>query len=155
MITKIRCARTVTASGGCLVLAHGKKHTLTNILEGKSPGTLFRAHGNRLDHHKRWIAHGLKSAGTLTVDAGGAAALRTKGRSLLPVGVTGCEGEFDVGEAVTVKDPAGAAVAKGLVNYSAAELRRILGKRAGEIEGVLGYSNGDEAIHRDNLVILG
>ncbi|HEX7896471.1 MAG TPA: glutamate 5-kinase [Planctomycetota bacterium] len=154
MITKIRCARTVTASGGCLVLAHGKKYTLTNILEGRTPGTLFRARGNRLDHHKRWIAHGLKSAGTLTVDAGGAAALRKNGRSLLPVGVTACDGEFDVGEAVTVRDPQGAEVAKGLVNYSAVELRRIMGKRAEEIERVLGYKNGDEAIHRDNLVIL-
>jgi glutamate 5-kinase len=154
MITKVRCARTVTASGGCLVLAHGKRHALTSILDGTSPGTLFRAHGNRLDHHKRWIAHGLKSAGSLTVDAGGAAALKSQGRSLLPVGVTACDGDFDVGEAVTVKDPSGKPVAKGLVNYSAAELRRILGKRAEEIERVLGYSNGDEAIHRDNLVLL-
>ena len=107
------------------------------------------------EDHKRWIAHGLKSAGTLTVDAGGAAALRKNGRSLLPVGVTFCEGEFDVGEAVTVVDPDGAEVAKGLVNYSGAELRKIMGKRAEEIERILGYRNGDEAIHRDNLVILG
>ena len=154
MISKLRCATTVTASGGCLLLSHGKKHTLTAVLDGRAPGTLFAAHGNRLDHHKRWIAHSLKSAGTLTVDAGGAEALRKSGRSLLPVGLTACEGEFDVGEAVLVCDPAGASVAKGLVNYSAAELRRIMGKRAEEIEALLGYRNGDEAIHRDNLVLL-
>ena len=154
MITKIRCAQTVTASGGCLVLAHGKRATLTDILEGRSPGTLFRAHGNRLDHHKRWIAHSLKAAGTLTVDAGGAAALRKSGRSLLPVGVTACEGDFDVGDAVLVCDAEGAPVAKRLVGYSSADLRRILGKRAEEIERVLGYKNGDEAIHRDNLALL-
>lgn len=154
MISKLRCAQTVTAAGGCLLLAHGKKYALTDILEGRTPGTLFHAQGNRLDHHKRWIAHSLKTAGTLTVDAGGAEALRNNGRSLLPVGVTGCEGDFGVGEAVVVQGPGGAALAKGLVNYSSAELRRIMGRRAEEIEGILGYRNGDEAIHRDNLVIL-
>jgi glutamate 5-kinase len=155
MVTKIRCARTVTAAGGLLLLAHGRRHALADILEGRTPGTLFAAKGDRLDHHKRWLAHSVKAAGVLRVDAGGAAALRTKGKSLLPVGLTACEGDFEVGDAVDVKDPAGALLARGLVNYSAAELRRILGKRKGEIEKELGYRSADEAIHRDNLVLLG
>jgi glutamate 5-kinase len=155
MISKIRCAKTVTSAGGVLLLAHGKRYGLVDILEGRSPGTLFAAKGDRLDHHKRWLAHSVKPAGTVTVDAGGAAALRTKGKSLLPVGVTACEGEFEAGDAVDVKDPAGAVVARGLASYSASELRRILGKRTEEIEKVLGYRAADEAIHRDNLVLLG
>lgn len=154
MVSKIRCARTVTAAGGCLVLVHGKKVTLREALEGKA-GTLFLSTGTRLDHRKRWIAHTLKAAGTLTVDEGGARALVRNGRSLLAVGITGCEGEFDVGDCVLVRDPSGSAIAKGLVNYPAADVRRILGRRTDEIERVLGYRSFDEVIHRDNLALLG
>jgi glutamate 5-kinase len=152
MISKIRCAKTVTAAGGSLLLINGKKVTLREALKGAS-GTLFLPTGTRLDHRKRWIAHTLKAAGTLTVDAGGAEALRKKGKSLLAVGVTGCEGTFEVGDPVEIRDASGAAVAKGLVNYSSADLRRIMGKRADEIGKVLGYRPSDEIIHRDNLVV--
>jgi glutamate 5-kinase len=152
MISKIRCAKTVTAAGGSLLLINGKKVTLREALKGKT-GTLFLPTGTRLDHRKRWIAHTLKAAGTLTVDAGGAVALRKNGKSLLAVGVTGCEGTFDVGDPVEIRDASGAAIAKGLVNYSSADLRRILGKRTDEIEKVLGYRPSDEIIHRDNLVV--
>ena len=155
MISKIRCAKTVTSAGGVLLLAHGKRYGLADILEGRTPGTLFAAKGDRLDHHKRWLAHSVKTAGAVTVDAGGAAALKGKGKSLLPVGVTACEGDFEAGDAVDVKDPDGKVVARGLANYSSSELRRILGKRTEEIEKVLGYRSADEAIHRDNLVLLG
>ncbi len=154
MASKVRTAKAVTAAGGCLLLAHGKKHGLRDILEGRSPGTLFRSAETRLDHRKRWIAHGLKSAGSVTVDAGGASALRKNGRSLLAVGITACEGEFDVGEAVVVRDSSGAAIAKGLVNYASEDLRRILGKKTDEFEGILGFRSFDEIIHRDNMVLL-
>ncbi len=154
MASKVRAAKAVTAAGGCLLLSSGKKHGLRDILEGRAPGTLFRPLGTRLDHRKRWIAHGLKAAGTVTVDEGGAAAVRKNGRSLLAVGVTACEGDFDVGEAVLVRDASGAPVAKGLVNYPSGDLRRILGRRTDEIEGILGYRSFDEIIHRDNLVLL-
>jgi len=152
MISKIRCAKTVTAAGGSLLLINGKKVTLREALEGKS-GTLFLPTGTRLDHRKRWIAHTLKAAGSITVDAGGAVALRKNGKSLLAVGVTACDGAFDVGDPVEIRDAAGASIAKGLVNYSAADLRRIMGKKADEIEKVLGYRPSDEIIHRDNLVV--
>jgi glutamate 5-kinase len=154
MISKLRCARTVTAAGGCLLLVHGKKVTLREALEGKS-GTLFLPTGTRLDHRKRWIAHTLKEAGSVTVDAGGAAALTRNGKSLLAVGVTGCDGEFEAGDPILVRGPGGKAIAKGLVNYSSADLRRIMGKRTEEIEPILGYRSFDEIVHRDNLVLLG
>ncbi len=91
----------------------------------------------------------------MTVDGGGAEALRAKGRSLLSVGVTGCEGDFDVGDAVLIRDGSGRAIAKGLVNYSAEDLRRIMGRRTEEIEMILGCRPSDEIVHRDNMVILG
>jgi glutamate 5-kinase len=153
MISKIRCARTVTAAGGSLLLIHGKNVTLREALDGTA-GTLFLPTGTRLDHRKRWIAHTLKAAGTVTVDGGGALALRKNGKSLLAVGVTGCEGNFDVGDPVVILDDSGTEIAKGLVNYSAPDLRRILGKRTEEIGKVLGYRPSDEIIHRDNLVLL-
>ncbi len=154
MISKVRAARIVTAAGGCLVLAHGKQHSLRDLFEGRALGTVFLPRGTRLDHRKRWIAHTLKEAGSLTVDAGGAEALRRKGRSLLSVGVTGCEGDFEVGDPVLIRDAVGEPIAKGLVNYSAQDLRRIMGKRTEEIEGILGYRCGEEIVHRDNLVVL-
>jgi glutamate 5-kinase len=153
MISKIRCAKTVTAAGGSLLLIHGKKVTLHEALDGKA-GTLFLPTGTRLDHRKRWIAHTLKAAGTITVDAGGATALVKNGKSLLAVGVTACKGSFEAGDPVEIRDAAGQAIAKGLVNYAAADLKRIMGKRADEIEKVLGYRPSDEIIHRDNLVLL-
>ena len=87
--------------------------------------------------------------------AGGAAAVVKNGRSLLAVGVTACEGAFEPGDAVEILDPSGRAMAKGLVNYACADLRRILGRRTEEIEGILGCRPSDEIVHRDNLVILG
>src|SRR5882672_1774227 len=153
MISKNRCAKTVTAAGGSLLMINGKKVTLRDALAG-SAGTLFLPTGTRLDHRKRWIAHTLKAAGTLTVDAGGAVALRKNGKSLLAVGVTACDGSFDVGDPVEIVDASGAPIGKGLVNYFVADLRRIMGKRAEEIEKVLGYCPSDEIIHRDNLVLL-
>jgi len=155
MITKINAAKVVTAAGGFLLLAHGREHSLRALLDGRPLGTLFWPSGTRLDHRKRWIAHTLKEAGALTVDQGGAEALRRRGRSLLSVGVTGCDGEFDVGDPVLIRDGSGRAIAKGLVNYSAQDLRKIMGRRTEEIEGILGYRPSDEIVHRDNMVILG
>ena len=155
MVTKINAAKVVTAAGGCLLLAHGKRHSLPALLDGPPLGTLFWPRGTRLDHRKRWIAHTLKEAGALTVDDGGAEALRSRGRSLLSVGVTGCDGDFEVGDPVVVRDRSGRAIAKGLVNYSAQDLRRIMGRRTEEIDGILGCRPSDEIVHRDNMVILG
>ncbi|MGH7550694.1 MAG: glutamate 5-kinase [Gemmatimonadota bacterium] len=153
MVSKIRCARMVTAAGGWLVLVHGKKVTVYEALAVQA-GTVFRPMGTRLDRRKRWIAHTLKAVGSVTVDAGGAKALTHNGRSLLAVGVTACEGGFDVGDPVVVRDPSGAEIAKGLVNYAAADLRRILGRRTDEIPGILGCHSFEEIIHRNNLVLL-
>jgi glutamate 5-kinase len=81
-------------------------------------------------------------------------ALRTDGKSLLPIGVTQVSGEFQRGAVVAVLDTEGLDIARGLINYSAAEARRIAGKPSGEIESILGYVDESELIHRDNLVLL-
>jgi glutamate 5-kinase len=154
MRSKLEAAKQVTRRGGALVVAHGMHHSLDDILAGQPVGTLFRPGADRLDHRKRWIAWSLREAGTLDVDAGAAHAILHQGRSLLPPGITACHGDFDIGDAVTVRDPDGRTIAKGLVNYAAADLQRIMGRRRDEIEAILGRREYDEVIHRDHLVVM-
>ncbi len=151
MVTKLRAAQHVTRAGGAVVVANGKTHTLSAILGGERVGTLFAPSGS-LDSRSRWV-HALAESGTLAIDAGGQRALRERGKSLLPVGVTSCEGSFEAGDVVIVVGPDGP-VAKGLVNYRADDVRRILGKKTSEIAATLGQKEFAEIIHRDNLVLL-
>ena len=151
MTSKLRAATAITRAGGAAVIAHGKYDRIADILRGEPLGTLFTPR-SKLEPRSRWL-HAIKEGGRVTVDAGSVTALRENGRSLLPVGIVSCDGEFEAGEAVLVMGPSGV-VAKGLVNYCAADLRRILGCRTGEIESILGAKEFDEAIHRNNLVLL-
>ncbi len=93
-------------------------------------------------------------AGRITVDAGAAAALAKQGRSLLPVGVTRVEGQFERGDTVRICNAAGQEIARGLTRYGAASLERIKGRRSEEIAAILGYENSAEVVHRDDLVML-
>ncbi|MDP8921900.1 MAG: glutamate 5-kinase [Chloroflexota bacterium] len=158
MASKIRAAKTITSMGGTLVVADGKKASVTAILgggieRGEVAGTVFRPSGDRLDHRKRWIAHTLKEQGELIVDAGAARALVERGKSLLPAGVIGCEGHFVEGDPVVVWHD-DRRIAKGLTNYSADQVRQIMGKKSSEIAGLLGGKIFDEVIHRNNMVRL-
>ena len=96
----------------------------------------------------------MKPAGRITLDAGAVKALVSDGKSLLAIGATSVEGEFERGEVVSVAGPDGREIARGLVNYGATDTARILRKATTEIESVLGYIAEPELIHRDNLVIL-
>jgi glutamate 5-kinase len=96
----------------------------------------------------------LQVAGTLVLDDGAVDVLRASGKSLLPVGVKAVQGDFKRGELVTCVAAAGTEIARGLVNYSAAEARMILGVSSSQIEALLGYQGDKEMIHRDNLVLL-
>lgn len=151
MVTKLRAAQHITRAGGFALVANGKRHSLTSILDGDDVGTLFAPSGS-LDSRARWV-HALVESGTLAVDAGGERALRERGTSLLPVGVTSCDGSFEAGDVVIVVGPDGP-IAKGLVNYRADDVRQILGKKTTEIAAALGRKEFDELIHRDNLVLL-
>ena len=107
----------------------------------------------RLTSRKHWLAFSTRPAGSLILDDGAKNALLKKGKSLLSSGITGIEGNFDSGDAVSCVSPNGKEIARGIVNYSSEEIKRIKGLKTTEIEKVLGYKYFDEVIHRDNLVI--
>ncbi|MBX3026726.1 glutamate 5-kinase [bacterium] len=155
MASKLQAARKASEAGIPCVIADGlRPGVLPRVFDPTADeGTLFLATGDRLTRRKHWIAHTLRPAGALTVDAGAYAAVSAGGRSLLPKGITRVSGGFGAGECVACLTPAGAEFARGLVSYSAAELDRIKGLHSSEIEAVLQYTAGNEAIHRDDLVL--
>jgi glutamate 5-kinase len=155
MITKVLAAKRAARSGAHTVIASGhERDVLPRLLQGESIGTLLAAASLSLDARKQWLADHLQVSGTVALDAGAVRALRVDGKSLLPIGVKQVSGEFQRGGVVAILDEHGKDIARGLVNYSADEARRIAGKASGEIESILGYVDEPELIHRDNLVLL-
>jgi len=155
MSSKISAAKKAASHGITVTIMNGKKTgLLIRALQGQPQGTVFRPCEDRISQRKGWIAYGSRSKGTITLDDGAVKALKEGGRSLLPSGITAVEGIFEVGDSVYCVTAKGKRVAKGLINYSSDELRKIQGKKTSEIEGILGFKYSDEAIHRDNLVII-
>jgi glutamate 5-kinase len=155
MLTKVHAARRAARSGAHTVIASGREpDALLRIAQGERLGTLLTARTAPIAARKQWLADHLTVSGLLTLDAGAAKALLRDGKSLLPIGVTAVSGDFARGEIVGCVDPEGRQLARGLVNYSAEETRRIMRRPSGEIEAVLGYVDEPELIHRDNLVLL-
>ncbi|MFQ5854634.1 MAG: glutamate 5-kinase [Anaerolineae bacterium] len=154
MITKIEAAELATRSGTEVVIAAGKVgNVVSRVAAGEAIGTRFRATAGRVESRKRWIL-AESPRGTVVVDAGAARALIQNGKSLLPVGVTAVEGQFERGETVQIADPQGMEIGRGITNYGVDSLARIRGLRSDQIEKVLGYDYGAEVIHRDNLVVV-
>lgn len=152
MVTKLTAAKIAVAAGCRMVIASGAApHPLRRIEDG-GPCTWFLASAGPQAARKQWIGGSLKPAGALIVDAGAERALGA-GRSLLPAGVTGVEGEFGRGAAVVVRAASGRILGTGLTAYAAEDARRIAGLKSGEIEARLGYRGRDEMIHRDDLVL--
>ena len=155
MLTKIRAAKRAARSGAHTVIASGREpRVLLRLIEGEPVGTQLAAETMTLAARKQWLADHLQVRGRLTLDAGAVRALTRDGKSLLPIGVYDVSGEFERGEVVSCLDPDGSEVARGLVNYSSGETRRILRAPSHEIEARLGYIDEPELIHRDNLVLL-
>jgi glutamate 5-kinase len=155
MLTKVQAARRAARSGAHTVIAAGREpDVLLRLAQGERIGTVLRARTVPLAARKQWLADHLTVAARLVLDAGAVKALCREGKSLLPIGVTEVAGEFQRGEVVACMDPHGREVARGLVNYSAEETRRIMRRPSGEIEAILGYVDEPELIHRDNLVLL-
>jgi len=152
MLTKLAAARIAMAAGCHMVIARGDVDRPVAALKAGARCTWFVSKATPRAARKQWIAASLQPRGTLTIDAGAEAALAA-GRSLLPAGVGAVEGDFERGEAVTVKGTAGSLVGRGLSAYSAADARRIIGHKTGEIERILGYRGRDAIIHRDDLVL--
>ncbi|MCX7816882.1 MAG: glutamate 5-kinase [Syntrophales bacterium] len=156
MKSKIIAAKKVTAFGIPYVIAPGKEPgILRELFAGKERGTLFLPEEKPLNSRKYWIAYTLRSRGKIYVDEGAKKAIVEEGKSLLPSGVVGVEGDFRVGDPVLCVDREGRIIAKGLVNYTADECRKIMGLQTSKIEQVLGHKDYDEIIHRDNMVVAG
>jgi len=142
MSSKVEAAKIAVRSGIPLVIASGRnKQALLRVVAGEAEGTLFKPHSTGLKGRKRWIAFFHHPKGALFVDAGARKALRENGKSLLPPGITRCEGDFHAGEVVRICDPDGTEFARGIADYGADEIRNHALKRV-------------EVVHRDNLVIL-
>ena len=154
MVTKIEAGKIVTTAGAHMVIASGHvDHPLAAIAAG-GRATWFLTPANPVTARKKWIAGSLEPKGTLTIDAGAAAALR-RGKSLLPAGVVRVDGAFGRGDAVLIRGPDGAEIGRGLVAYDAEDATKILRKSSGEIALILGVEGRAEMVHRDDLVMGG
>ena len=151
MRTKLMAARIAMDAGCAMAIARGDSmRPIQGLLDGECC-TWFMAKHDPASARKRWIS-AMKMAGTVSIDAGAARALR-EGKSLLPAGVRAVEGEFMRGDPVEIRDQSGELVAKGLAGYSAAESEKIMGVKSAEIIARLGYKGRTALIHRDDMAI--
>jgi glutamate 5-kinase len=155
MGSKLKAILAATGMGETVILASGRSDSvLDDIRNGVSTGTLFLAKGEAVPSWKRWIGFGAPPAGVLILDEGATKAVRESGRSLLAVGITDVQGEFESGSLVGLRTKEGTDIARGLANYSSDEIRRIQGRRSDQIASALGHVPYGEVIHRDNLALL-
>lgn len=155
MATKVSAARLASRSGASTVIASGAvDNVITKVMAGDMLGTYLFANIEPLVARKRWLAGQLQVKGRLVLDAGAVDVLKKSGKSLLAVGVRSVEGGFSRGELVACLDANGIEVARGLVNYNSTEIALIKGQPSRQFESILGYSDDQEVIHRDNLVLV-
>ncbi|UTW11104.1 glutamate 5-kinase [Marinobacterium rhizophilum] len=154
MATKVRAARLAARSGAVTVIASGREpDVLLRLKAGDAVGTLLVPERSPEAARKQWIAGHLQARGALVLDAGAVAALRERGKSLLPAGVRDLSGSFSRGEMVILQDEQGVIVGRGLANYGADDARKLMGKPSAMIESLLGYMGEVELVHRDNLAL--
>jgi glutamate 5-kinase len=156
MATKLKAARQAARAGISVIIASGRSgNALETALDpSRESGTLILPARTRLKSRKHWIAFALRPAGVLAVDHGAADALRSKGRSLLASGIREVRGDFASGDCVSLLDSEGVEFGRGLVNYPAADVLKVKGRRSAEIARLLGYKVADEIVHRDNFVLI-
>ena len=155
MVTKVRAAKKTMSFGIPTLVVNGlDEKVIENIFAGKEVGTLFWSGKGKIRDRKHWIAHTLKSAGTLTLDAGARKALLERGKSLLPAGLLKVTGNFEFGNAVTLLDELGKEIGRGLVNYNSRDLENIKGLKTSAVRSLMGKSFYEEVVHRDDLVIF-
>ena len=154
MRTKIEAGKIATTAGTHMVIASGHVDNPLRAIEAGARATWFLTPGNPVTSRKKWIAGSLEPRGTLTIDAGAAAALR-RGKSLLPAGVIRVDGTFGRGDAVLIRGPDGAELGRGLVAYDAEDAAKIIRKSSGEIVLILGIEGRAEMVHRDDMVLGG
>jgi glutamate 5-kinase len=154
MLTKLQAADLARRSGTTVVIASGSEaDVLSRLASGELAGSMFYPVASAVESRKRYLLAGGRAPGRLFVDKGAAQALQ-QGGSLLPVGVRRVEGKFQRGDTVNVADADQHDIARGMVNYTSEDLRRICQRHSEEIESILGYVYSDEVIHRNNMVLL-
>lgn len=155
MYTKLQAAKIAVNSGVHMVIASGSRDgVLREILAGQELGTLFHAKESHLKVRKSWLAFGKRLSGDIVVDAGCERAMLQGGSSLLAAGIVSVDGEFKEGSTVRVMSLSEREIARGIVNYDAGELAKIIGHRTNEFSGILQGKIHDEVIHRDNMVLM-
>jgi glutamate 5-kinase len=156
MVTKLSAANIARHAGIDVIIAAGQApNVILRAARGESSvGTRFVALESRPESRKRWILAGPKPAGIVIVDDGASRALCERGRSLLPAGIVMVEGKFERGDTITIVDTQRQELARGLTAYGSNDLRQIAGAKSHEIAERLGYTYGDEVVHRNNLVVL-
>lgn len=154
MITKILAAKRAAGSGASTVIAWGREpDALLRLTQGEAIGTLLVAQTQKQQARKQWMADHLQLRGSVTIDDGAVSKLKGDGSSLLPIGMTGVDGDFSRGEVIAILDSQGQEVARGLANYAAAEARLLCRKPSSQMSELLGYAAEPEMVHRDNLVL--
>jgi glutamate 5-kinase len=166
MVTKLEAAATARRAGTEVIIAQGNiSNVLLRLVENvdaprREPlGTRFLALETPPENRKRWILAGVVSSGCIVIDSGAARALRYEGRSLLPAGIVAVEGVFDRGDTVSIveqdgEDGLNGEIARGVVRYASDELAKIKGQHSDAIVGLLGYTYGTVAVHRNDLILL-
>jgi glutamate 5-kinase len=153
MSSKVQAAKVAVSSGVNVIIADGRlASTIEAVLDGEAVGTFFPA-SEKVRSRKRWIGYARKSQGRLLIDRGAADALVARRKSLLPAGVVGVEGDFEVGDCVDIVSPDGRVIGRGITSYGAAEAGRIKGLRSDQVRKVLG-EKGEEIINRDELLVF-
>lgn len=155
MQTKVSAAQLAARSGTHTVIASGREtDVILRVVNGESIGSFLRAGQGKQAARKQWLAGHMRCAGQLYLDQGAVNVLQNRNASLLPIGVQSVEGQFSRGEVVACIAPDGQEIARGLVNYSVDECKRILGKQSQEITSILGYEDDPELINRENLILM-
>jgi glutamate 5-kinase len=155
MRSKLRAARLATVAGESVLMANGSvPNILDAIFRAEPVGTLFLPHDRTLPAWKRWLGYTARPRGRLIVDAGARRAVQHEGRSLLPIGVVRVDGTFGKGDVVTLLDEEGVEFARGLSNFSSADVERLRGLHSEQVRAALGDGAYDEVVHRDNLVVI-
>ncbi len=155
MYSKVIAAKMAVENGIMVNILSGRESGLIlSLINGGNVGTTFMPKEKKFGARKGWIAYGIRAKGSMVIDDGAVDALINKGKSLLPSGIKSFEGVFDRGDAVNCVNVNGKKIAKGLIDYSATELIKIIGKKTSQIEKLLGYKYSDEVIHRDNMTLV-
>jgi glutamate 5-kinase len=155
MKTKLEAAKLVTRFGGKVLIANGKiPYVINKIFNAEELGTMFIPTEENLSGKKRWIGYATNVLGKLVVNEGAKSAILEKCTSLLPIGIVEVVNDFKQGEVVSIWDENGQEFARGMVNYSSDECRKIAGEHSDSIINILGYKNYDAVITRDNITDL-